>query len=102
MSVLKTPEEKFEFNKEFNKLVHTQRSYKKLSSKHLTNEQLDLLKFGLHHSLPALRIYKTNLFVSFEMMHCFLLENLKLHLANSYIHYYKPSRSTLRKNEILK
>ena len=47
---------------------------KNLFSKHLTNEELDLLKFGLHHSLPPLRIYKTNAFVSFEMMHRFLLE----------------------------
>ena len=48
------------------------------------------------------------------MMHRFLLENLKreieiqalksalLQLANSYVHNYKPSRSTLRKPEILK
>ena len=48
------------------------------------------------------------------MMHHFLLENLKykidkpalkselLHLANSYVHNYKPARSTLRKHEILK
>ena len=87
---------------------------KNLSSKHLTNEELDLLKFGLHHSLPPSRIYKTNVFVSFEMMHRFLLENLKneidkpalkselSHLANSYVHNYKLSRSTLRKHGILK
>ena len=68
---------------------------KNLSSKQLTNEELDLLKFDLHHSLPPSRIYKTNVFVSFEMMHRFLLENLKneidkpalkselSHLANS-------------------
>ena len=48
------------------------------------------------------------------MMHRFLLENLinekdkpplqpeLSHLANSYFHNYKPSRSTLRKHEILK
>ena len=50
------------------------------------------------------------------MMHHFLLENLKKkneidkpalkselsHLANSYVHNYKPSRSTLRKHGILK
>ena len=86
---------------------------KNLSSKQLTNEELDLLKFGLHHSLPPSRISKTNVFVSFEMMHRFLLENLKneidkpalkselSHLANSTVHNYKPSRSTLRKHGIL-
>ena len=48
------------------------------------------------------------------MMHRFLLENLKneigklalkselSHLSNSYVHNYKPSRSTLRKHGILK
>ena len=87
---------------------------KNLSSKQLTNEELDLLKFGLHRSLPPSRIYKTNVFVSFEMMHRFLLENLKneidkpalkselSHLINSYVHNYKLSRSTLRKHGILK
>ena len=87
---------------------------KNLCSKHLTNEELDLLKFGLHHSLPPSRIYKTNVFVSFKMMHRFLLENLKIEidqpalkselsdLANSYVHNYEPSRSTVREHEILK
>ena len=87
---------------------------KNLCSKYLTNEELDLLKFSLHHSLPPSRIYKTNVFVSFEMMHRFLLENLKIEidqsalkselsdLANSYVHNYKPSRSTVRDHEILK
>ena len=42
---------------------------KNLSSKRLTNEELDLLKFGLHHSLPPSRIYKTNVFVSFVKLH---------------------------------
>ena len=87
---------------------------KNLSSKHLTNEELDLLKFGLHCSLLPSRIFKTNVFVSFEVMHRFLLKNLKSkidkpalksevsHLANSYVNNYKPSRSTLRKHGISK
>ena len=72
---------------------------------------------GLHHSLPPSRMYKIQVFVSFAMMHRFLLGNLKneidkpalksekselSHLANSYVHNYKPSRSTLRKHGILK
>ena len=80
---------------------------KNLSSKHLINEELDLLKFGLHHSLPPSRVYKTNVFVSFEMMHRFFLKNLKneidkpalkselSHLNNSYVHNYKPSNQHL-------
>ena len=66
------------------------------------------------NSLPPSRIYTTNAFVLFKMMHRFLLENLKTeidkpalklelsHFANSYVHNYKPSRSTLRKHGILK
>lgn len=87
---------------------------KNLSSKHLPNEGQGLLKFDLHQSLPPSRINKTYVFVSFEMMHCFLLENLKskidkpalkselLHFANSYVYNYKPSRPTLRKRGILR
>ena len=82
--------------------------------KHLPNEGLGLLKFDLHQSLPPSRINKTNVFVSFEMMHRFLLENLKskidkpalkselLHFANSYFYNCKPSRPTLRKRGILR
>ena len=81
---------------------------KNSSSKHLS------LKFGLRHSLPTSRIYKTNVSVSFEMMHRLLLENLKneigklalkselSQLANSYVRNYKPSRSTLGKHGVLK
>ena len=65
-------------------------------------------------SLPPSRIYKTNVFVLFEMMHRFFLENLKherekpvfksefWHLPNSYVHNNKPSKSTLRNYEVLK
>ena len=59
-----------------NPLTHAE-VLKNLSSEHLTNEELYLLKFGLYHSLPLSRIYKTNVFVIFKMMHRFLLENLK-------------------------
>ena len=114
-AVLKTHQKKIRNLTKNSTNPFTQREVvKNLSSKHLTNEELDLLKFGLHHSLPPSRIYKANVFVSFEMMHRFLLENLKneidkptlkselSHLANSYVHDYKPSRSTLRKHGILK
>ena len=49
--------------------MFTQRELvKNLSSKKITNEELDLLKFSLHHSLTSSRIYKTNIFVSFKMI----------------------------------
>ena len=87
---------------------------KNLSTKILSLEELDTLKFGLSHSLPPLKLRKTDAFVSFEMIHCFLREDLKSdadkpilkaqlsHLANSYVHNYQPSRSTLIKHRILK
>ena len=77
-------------------------------------EELNILKFGLNHSLPPLKLRKTDVFVSFEMVHRFLREYLKndadkpalkaqlSHLANSYIHNYQLSRSTLTKHRILK
>ena len=114
-AVLKTHQKKIEnlTKNSANPFTHRE-VVKNLSSKHLINEELDLLKFCLHHSLPLSRIYKTNVFVSFEMMHRFLFENLKnetdksalkselSHLANSYLYNYKPSRSTLRKHGVLK
>ena len=50
---------------------------KNLSTKILSLEELDTLKFGLSHSLPPLKLRKTDAFVSFEMIHCFLREDLK-------------------------
>ena len=83
---------------------------KNLSSKHLTKEELDLLKFDLQHFLPPPRVYKTNVFVLFEMINRFLLEEIDkpalktelLHFANSDVHNFKPCRSTLGKHGILK
>ena len=77
-------------------------------------EELNILKFGLNYSLPPLKLRKTDVFVSFEMIHRFLREDLKndadkptlkaqlSHLANSYVHNYQPSRSTIVKHRILK
>ena len=87
---------------------------KNLSTKNLSLEELNILKFGLNHSLPPLKLRKTDVLVSFEMIHRFLREDLKndadkptlkaqlSHLANSYVHNYQPSRSTLIKYRILK
>ena len=59
-------------------------------------EELNILKFGLNHSLASLKLQKTDVFLSFEMIHRFLCEDLKddaykptpkaqlSHLANSY------------------
>ena len=68
-SVLKSQQKKIKnlTNNWTNMFTHRE-LVKNLSSKQLTNEELDLLKFSLHHSLPSSRIYKTNIFVSFKMI----------------------------------
>ena len=87
---------------------------KNLSTKNLSLEELNILKFGLNHSLPPLKLRKTDVFVSFEMIHRVLREDLKndadkttlkaqlSHLVNSYVHTYQPTRSSLIKHRILK
>ena len=87
---------------------------KNLSTENLSRQRLNILKFGLKHSLPLLKLLKTDVFVSFEMIHRFLREDLKNDadqptlkaqlscLANSYIHNYQPSRSSLTEHCILK
>ena len=72
-------------------------------------EELNILKFGLNHSSPPLKIRKTDMFASFETSHCFsndidkaTLRSQLSHLTDWYILNYQPSRSTLTKNCILK
>ena len=103
-AILKTHQKKIRnlTNNSTNPFTHKEVK-KHLSSKHLTNKELGLLRFGLPYYLPPSRVYKTNVFVLFEMMHHFSLENLKneigkpkikseiSHLANSCGHNYKSS-----------
>ena len=49
-----------------------------LSKTKLTGDELDILKYGLQYSIPPLKLNKTNIFTSFEMMHRFLKEELKM------------------------
>ena len=85
---------------------------KNLSTKNFSLKELNILKFGLDHLLPPMKLRKTDVF--FEMIHRFLREDLKndagkptlkaqsSHLANSYVHNYQPLRSTLIKHRSLK
>ena len=87
---------------------------KNLCTKNVPLEELNILKFGLNHSLPTLKLRKTDVFVYFQMIHRFLREDLKndadeatltaqlSHLANSYIHNYQQLRPTLTEHRILK
>ena len=63
-AVLNTPQKKIGnlTNNSTNPFTHRE-VVKNVSLKHLTNEELDLLKFDSHHSLPQSRIYKTNFLV---------------------------------------
>ena len=93
----------------FSNLFTSKEVPKNLSTKRFSLEELNILKFGLNHSLPLFNLRKTDVFVSFEMINRFLREDLKndagnptlkaqlSHLANSYIYNYQPSRSTLTK-----
>ena len=65
-------------------------------------------------ALSPLKLRKIDVFVSFKMIHRFLREDLKndankptlkaqlLHLGNSYVHNFQPSKLTLIKHCILK
>ena len=50
---------------------------KNLCTKNVPLEELNILKFGLNHSLPTLKLRKTDVFVYFQMIHRFLREDLK-------------------------
>ena len=85
-----------------------------LSRYSLTTDETDILKYGLYYSIPPRNLSKTDVLVSYELIHRFMKEDLKLgnesgrlkadmsHLANSYFYNYLPSRSTLKKHGILK
>ena len=77
-------------------------------------EKLNILIFGLNHSLSPLKLWKKDVLVSFGLIHCLLSDDLKndadkptlkaqlSHLVNSYVHSYQPWISTLIKHHILK
>ena len=85
-----------------------------LSRHSLSNVETELLKYGLHHSLPPKMLNKTEVLVSYDLLHRFMKEDLKhqqdsgklqseiSHIANSYYYNYLPSKSTLKKHGILK
>ena len=81
---------------------------------HLTSEQLNMLKFGLSHSISRPSISKTDVFNCFELIHLTMAKNLidkthdaKLvadlsHLARSYVSAHRPTTSDRKKYRILK
>ena len=85
-----------------------------LSKTKLTEEELDILKFGLKHSIEPLRINKTDVLTTFDFIHRAMSKDLQdvkeagevkakmFYLANNYLNSYKPSKNKLRKHKILK
>ena len=80
----------------------------------LSQEEFDLLKAGVYFSIQQDKIQKSEIFISFEKIHCLFLNNLEseetksqikahlLFLANSYFYNNKPSPCILRQDCILR
>ena len=76
-------------------------------------EEKDLLQNGLQYAIPPVRLNKTDIFATFELIGRCLLKNLKdskdsgkvkaelSHLANSYFYNYEPTKATVRKHKLL-
>ena len=86
-----------------------------LTQYELSQEESDLLKAGLYFSITPDKIRKTEIFTTFEKIHCWFLNNLKSeenksqikadfsYLANSYFYNYKlPSPRILRQHRLLR
>ena len=80
----------------------------------LSQGEPDLIKAGLYFSLQSDKIRKSEIFTTFEKIHCSFLNNLKSeetksqikahlsYLANSYFYNYKPSPRILRQHRVLR
>ena len=74
-----------------------------LSSKLLTTDELELLKYGLKHLIHPLQINKLDILTTFTFFHCATTNKLKdkhsgelktkmLHLADSYVNAHKKHK----------
>ena len=80
----------------------------------LSQEESDLLKAVLYFSIQPDKIRKSEIFTTFEKIHCSILNNRKseetksqikahlLHVANSYFYNYKPSPYIPHQHHILR
>ena len=92
----------------------TAESVHNLSSKLLTTDELEVLKYGLKHPIHPLQITKTDILTTFDFIHRAMTNDLKdkkhsgelktkmSHLANSYVNAYKPTKNSLKKHKIVK
>ena len=85
-----------------------------LSSSKLTDEEMNILRYGLKHSIEPNFINKTDIFSTFDFIHHTVSKDLKdqkdtgevkakiSYLANTYVNSHKPTKNALGKHEILK
>ena len=85
-----------------------------LSGTRLSDDELEILKYGLKHSIEPLHINKTDMLTTFDFIHRSMSKDLKhekdagevkakmSYLANNYANTYKSSKNTLRKHKIIK
>ena len=84
-----------------------------LTQYELSQEESDLLKTGLYFSIQPDKIRKSEIFTTFEKIHCSFLNNfkseetkcqIKAHLlkhANSYFYNYKPFPHIIHQHRVL-
>ena len=114
-NVISTQEKKLKnLTKNIQILFTSDETIRNLSSYELTEEEAEILKYGLKHSTEPKHLLKTDILTTFEQIHCSLLCDLKderksgelkattSNLANMYWSSYKPTQNTLRKHGILK
>ena len=85
-----------------------------ISSYNLSEEELDILKFGLTFAIKPPLLRKSQIFTTFELLHQDLKRHLVdknkakevrseiQHLATTYVNSFKPSLKDLKKLKILK
>ena len=85
-----------------------------LSAYSPTDEELDILKFGLSHSIYPPKVNKRDVYVAFEQIHYLASKKIKnknlsgqlvselSHLCHSYVSSYQPSLRDLKKHKVLK
>ena len=85
-----------------------------LSFSNVTDEKMNILRYGLKHSIEPNFINKTDILSTFDFMHRAMSKVLKdqkdneevkakiSYLANTYVNSYKPTKNALRKHKTLK
>ena len=85
-----------------------------LSAYSPTDEELDILRFGLSHTIYPPKVNKSDVYVAFEQIHYLTSKKIKnknlsgqlaselSHLCHSYVSSYQPSLGDLKKYKVLK